>query len=64
MLSSIGFKAGTEDLDPGDVTVESFFPLLRIFAWNLFSVQVLTTFAMQICSRVSLFSSKINDRML
>lgn len=41
MLSSIGFKAGTEGLDPGDVTVESFFPLLRIFAWNLFSVQVL-----------------------
>lgn len=63
VLSHIGFKAGTEDFYPGDVTVESSFLLFMIFAWNLFYVQMLKIFAMKICSKIWLLSSKTNDRM-
>lgn len=66
MLSHTGFEAGTQDFYPSDVTVESlgfFFPLLGVFTWNEFSIQVLKTFAMQIHLRVWLLSAKINDRM-
>lgn len=59
LLSCDGFKAGTEDLHQGDVTAESFFHSPQDFAWNLFSTKLLTTFVMQICSRVWLLSSKI-----
>lgn len=48
VLSHIGFKLGTEDFYPGDVTVESSFLLFMIFAWKLFYIQMLKIFAMQI----------------